>query len=109
MLYEVVLRVADRPDEIRLHDRALTIGNTLTILGRQWVAVAFEPPVRSDAAARVVLCNDKMVSRVTQHALAENYGEPPAGDQPVRLVSRPHAALSRRPTAEGPRLRPSRT
>ena len=61
VLYEVVRRFADRPDEVRLHDRALTIGNTLTIFGRQWVAVAFEPPVRSDAAARVVLC--KMVSQ----------------------------------------------
>lgn len=63
MLYEVVLRFADRPDEVRLHYRALTLGNALTIFGRQWVAVAFEPPVRSDAAARVVLCNDKMVSQ----------------------------------------------
>lgn len=67
-LYEVVLRFADRPDEIRLHDQAVSVGNRLTILGRQWVAVVLEPPARSDAAARIVLCEEEVVTQAVPAA-----------------------------------------
>jgi hypothetical protein len=62
MLYEVVLRFADR-DEVRLHDRVLGVGSKLHILGREWVGVAFEPPARPDAAARIVLCEETALTQ----------------------------------------------
>lgn len=35
-LYQVILQQDDRPDEIRLHDRPLKVGEHFSLLGRRW-------------------------------------------------------------------------
>jgi hypothetical protein len=35
-LYQVVLQQEDRPDEVRLHDRALRLGEHFELLGHSW-------------------------------------------------------------------------
>jgi hypothetical protein len=35
-LYQVILQQDDRPDEIRLHDRPLTVGEHFSLLGQRW-------------------------------------------------------------------------
>ena len=40
-LYEVLLR--DGYDETRLTDTPLTVGETITMLGREWMVVSEEP------------------------------------------------------------------
>lgn len=43
-LYEFVLRVPGRPDEVRVSDyNGLHEGETITIAGRRWIVVAREP------------------------------------------------------------------
>jgi hypothetical protein len=52
-LYEVLLLRDDEP-ELRLTDRALTIGETLPIGEERWLVQREEPPERADATARYV-------------------------------------------------------
>jgi hypothetical protein len=35
-LYQVVLQQEDRPDEVRLHDRPLRLGERFELLGHSW-------------------------------------------------------------------------
>jgi hypothetical protein len=35
-LYQVILQQDGRPDEVRLHDRALKLGETFNLLGHMW-------------------------------------------------------------------------
>jgi hypothetical protein len=35
-LYQVILQQDDRPDEIRLHDRPLKLGEHFSLLGHRW-------------------------------------------------------------------------
>lgn len=43
-LYEFVLRVPGRPDEVRVSDyNGLCEGETVTIAGRRWIVAAKEP------------------------------------------------------------------
>ena len=44
-LYEFVLRVAGRPDEVRISDHnGLCKGDAITIAGRPWIVAAKEHP-----------------------------------------------------------------
>jgi hypothetical protein len=52
-LYEIVLRFPDR-DEVRLTDRALDVGDTLSIGGQTWRVFGTEVPRSAVAAARYV-------------------------------------------------------